>query len=67
MLVFNFNIKLAISSKTLIQFGCLFYRYLSAIDKKNEIRKYKPIIDYQIAAIFCPFIYLGSMFGVLLY
>lgn len=62
----NIDIKQAVSASVLVIVVCLTYRYVISLNIKNSKKPNMPIIDYQLACLFCPSIFLGTIFGVML-
>ena len=63
MLCTNYIMLNSVASSNLITVGIQLYRYLISFKYRNPYAD-RPIIDYKIAAMFSPAIFIGSIFGV---
>jgi len=65
IILFSFDSHEAIPLSDSIIAGVLLFRYLISINERH-FKKDKPLIDYELAALFSPSILMGSIFGVLM-
>lgn len=66
MLFYHMKIIEAAPLSVTIIVGNMMLRYIFYLIKKiKRSNSHKPVIDYDLSIIFCPTIFIGSLFGVL--
>lgn len=63
--IFRFDPKEAVAISLTSVAGILTVRYIMSIPERN-LRRDKPLINYDISIIYCPSIIIGTIFGVMM-